>query len=84
MNKFVKIKENINNEIKQQGLLKDKYSSDIICPFCKDEGFDMIGLKYHLQKYCIPYANTEKTFNMKLKEDWYEIKRRLVLGRYKE
>lgn len=27
--------------------------SDIICPFCKEKGYDLIGLKYHLlQGYC--------------------------------
>jgi hypothetical protein len=28
---------------------------DIICPFCGEDGFDKIGLKYHLQTYCEPY-----------------------------
>ena len=28
---------------------------DLICPFCNDIGFDKIGLKYHLEKYCKQY-----------------------------
>ena len=27
----------------------------VICPFCKEDGFDKPGLKYHLQKYCDVY-----------------------------
>jgi hypothetical protein len=30
----------------------------IKCPFCKEEGFDKIGLKHHLAFYCQEYNNT--------------------------
>jgi len=33
---------------------------DISCPFCGEEGFDKIGLKYHLQHYCEEYDKTEE------------------------
>lgn len=25
---------------------------EIVCPFCDQKGFDLIGLKYHLNMYC--------------------------------
>ena len=28
---------------------------ELVCPFCKDIGFDKEGLKYHLEKYCEEY-----------------------------
>ena len=28
----------------------------IICPFCGESDFDLVGLKNHLQKYCIIYS----------------------------
>jgi hypothetical protein len=41
--------------------LKNKKSeySDFSCPFCKDAGFDVIGLKHHLKWYCEIYNKTE-------------------------
>ena len=30
----------------------------VACPFCGDEGFDLIGLKYHLENYCKSFAVT--------------------------
>jgi RecJ-like exonuclease len=36
-------KENIEEQI------KNNTSSDIICPFCKEGDFDLIGLKSHLE-----------------------------------
>ena len=32
--------------------------SNIICPFCGEEDFDLIGLKHHLQNHCEEYAAT--------------------------
>ncbi len=32
---------------------------EIECPFCRENGFDKIGLKQHLKKYCIEFAQTE-------------------------
>ncbi len=26
------------------------------CPFCEDAGFDIIGLKHHIQARCVRYA----------------------------
>ena len=28
--------------------LNNTFNNDLICPFCKDDGFDRIGLKLHL------------------------------------
>ena len=30
---------------------------DIKCPFCGEDGFDLVGLKLHLIRYCEVYAN---------------------------
>lgn len=39
---------------------KDKPKLDcIVCPFCGENGFDKMGLKYHLRNYCKEYQNTE-------------------------
>ena len=32
---------------------------DIICPFCKETGFDLMGLKNHLEKYCEVYSKID-------------------------
>lgn len=41
-------------------LPKDKPPlSGIVCPFCGQEDFDLLGLKYHLSNYCNVYQNTE-------------------------
>ena len=37
----------------------DEGDNDIVCPFCGDDGFDKIGLKYHLEYYCKIYQQTE-------------------------
>lgn len=31
--------------------------SDVECPFCGDDGFDLIGLKIHLINYCDKYGS---------------------------
>ena len=33
-------------------------ASNIICPFCGEDGFDLIGLKHHLENYCESYKST--------------------------
>lgn len=38
-----------------------KASQNIVCPFCGDDGFDKIGLKYHLMMSCEEYDNTKPT-----------------------
>jgi hypothetical protein len=30
----------------------------LTCPFCKEEDFDLIGLKYHLLSYCEVFEST--------------------------
>lgn len=37
-------------------MVRDK---DITCPFCGDDGYDLVGLKAHLEKNCEAYWNTE-------------------------
>lgn len=31
----------------------------IACPFCKEDEFDLSGLKYHLLNYCKNFAETK-------------------------
>lgn len=31
--------------------------NDLRCPFCNDNGFDIYGLKFHLQLWCDKYKN---------------------------
>ena len=33
-----------------------KSNKEIRCPFCGTDGFDKIGLKYHLDNYCDVFA----------------------------
>ncbi len=42
---------------------KPEKVENIICPFCGEEDFDLIGLKYHLRFYCEEYFNTNKIKN---------------------
>ena len=30
----------------------------VACPFCKDDDFDLMGLKYHIRMYCDGYVST--------------------------
>ncbi|MBA7499218.1 hypothetical protein ES704_01958 [subsurface metagenome] len=41
--------------------LKQHYEQrqDIVCPFCGEDDFDKVGLKYHLDTYCKIYQETE-------------------------
>lgn len=32
--------------------------SDLICPFCGEQGFDLIGLKAHLLRWCETFDAT--------------------------
>lgn len=36
----------------------DNPPSDLICPFCSQDNFDKIGLKYHLRNHCEEYDKT--------------------------
>ena len=44
---------------KRRQALQESINEDIICPFCGEKDFDLIGLKYHLKWYCEVYSNTE-------------------------
>lgn len=33
---------------------------DVLCPFCGEGGFDLIGLKRHLQVYCEKFDEAEE------------------------
>lgn len=33
-------------------------ASDVVCPFCGEEDFDLIGLKHHLEDHCEKYNST--------------------------
>lgn len=37
-------------------LTYDELSKEQSCPFCNDSGFDLMGLKNHLVKYCLIYS----------------------------
>ena len=39
----------------------DNRKEDITCPFCGERGFDLVGLKTHIQVYC---ADFEKVDNL--------------------
>ena len=52
----------------------------LICPFCKENDFDTIGLKLHLNHYCEAYAAVLDDFSIGGsssaeidKEAWYKI-----------
>lgn len=32
--------------------------SDVICPFCQETDFDLIGLRSHLERWCEKYQET--------------------------
>lgn len=49
--------ENIQ-EAYREGLRKAKLRSDIICPYCEEEDFDLIGLKSHFI-VCEKFQNTK-------------------------
>jgi len=34
------------------------YENEVICPFCHEGDFDLIGLRSHLTKWCDAYAHT--------------------------
>ena len=35
-------------------------SEDVACPFCGEDDFDLIGLKYHIENHCNTFINTPK------------------------
>jgi len=37
---------------------EDIIENDVICPFCWEGEFDLIGLKIHLLNYCESFAET--------------------------
>lgn len=40
--------------------IKTKPSQDIVCPFCGEKSFDLVGLKFHLiSGWCEPFDNTD-------------------------
>ena len=39
--------------------MENKKEKNIICPFCKEKDFDLIGLKSHLQNDCEQYRKIE-------------------------
>ena len=39
--------------------MKSHNHESITCPFCNENDFDKIGLKYHLIHYCKVFYNTE-------------------------
>ncbi len=48
----------VEDVIKNQAQL-DQYVKLIACPFCKEDGFDLVGLKSHMARYCEVYQKTE-------------------------
>ncbi len=38
---------------------KENIDEHVLCPFCKEPGFDLPGLKDHLSNYCDEYNKTE-------------------------
>lgn len=33
---------------------------EAVCPFCKEDDFDLIGLKHHMTTYCKVYSEVEE------------------------
>lgn len=57
--------------------------NDVACVFCKDTGFDLMGLKNHLRMYCDGYDITPDIHDTKVlaenvvqvcSDEWYWIK----------
>ena len=51
--KIIKIAEKMDDESDYNAIVKKEdiavsVPADVSCPFCKEEGFDLIGLKSHL------------------------------------
>ena len=38
------------------------------CPFCGEDDFDLIGLKYHIQNYCKVYDETKRLPTLQYEE----------------
>lgn len=43
--------------------------SSVSCPFCKEEGFDLVGLKWHLRAHCEVYEKTESPYEERQREE---------------
>lgn len=45
--------------------------NDIVCPFCDEKDFDLVGLKAHLQRWCEAFDKTETIMqeHKRLKEE---------------
>jgi hypothetical protein len=49
---------------------------DISCPFCKDTGFDLAGLKSHLLKGdCVVFNNTANFERLMREPDVFDVER---------
>lgn len=44
---------------KIESLLPKPNPQDVVCPFCGEDDFDLIGLKKHITCYCEKYAETK-------------------------
>jgi hypothetical protein len=60
--KIIKTTEEMDNETNYNVIKKEKdpitVSTDISCPFCQEESFDLAGLKSHLERGdCESYNN---------------------------
>ena len=52
----MKIEKISNEQDTKQNSISTKNNENIICPFCMLDGFDLIGLKSHLEHgYCDKY-----------------------------
>lgn len=40
------------------------------CPFCGEDDFDLIGLKYHLTYYCEIFEKTPEAYSEEDKLNW--------------
>ena len=56
-----KNKGRIFGGLKMKDKLEEEEKLYIKCPFCKDQDFDLMGLKYHLlEGYCEVFSHTEE------------------------
>lgn len=57
---FITDKSHINEYKKR--LFEELTNPNKICPFCKENEFDLVGLKNHLEKYCSAYLGVEDLY----------------------
>ncbi len=48
-----------SKEAKEILVQLESYVRLIVCPFCKEDGFDLVGLKFHMAHYCEEYQKTD-------------------------